>query len=135
MPPFRDPTTTPTTVFPKMDVTPGVLKVVSGPYRPLFSIRGIGSQTSPPLDIETTEISGGVNNSGAVKVWIVPVGQRPDETTIPYYTNNAGDGGAIATLPRRGTYVVVVEAANPEIQWTVDIADSTSVNLGTSPAP
>ena len=106
-----------------MEVTPGVNNGFSSPYKPLFEVRGTGSQTSPPLVFSTTKLIGAVDNNGQVTVWIVPVGQEPGATTRPYYTNGAGDGGAVATLAGPGKYVVIVKTTDPGVQWTVEIAD------------
>jgi hypothetical protein len=38
--------------------------------------------------------------------------------------NGAGDGGAGQSLPTPGQYVVVVEAVNPTVRWSVGIDDA-----------
>jgi hypothetical protein len=100
----------------------------SGPYKPLYEVRGVGSRTSPPLDFSTTCLIGGVDNDGWVNVSIAPAGRTSKDAAIHYYTNGGGDGGAAATLPGHGKYVVIVEAIKPNVHWTVDIADAASTN-------
>ena len=110
-----------------IQVTPGV-NDLGDSGEPLFELRGTGSRTSPPLTFATAALIGGVLNDGAVKVWIVPEGQRPNATTHLYYSNGAGDGGASAKLAGPGRYVVIVQAAQPGAHWTVDIAAQPTVH-------
>jgi hypothetical protein len=127
--PTRPATTTTTeSPFPTLEVRPGVNTVMSGRVKPLFEIRGTGSRTTPPLVFSTTRVIGGAVNNGWVKVTIAPAQPRPGETAIEYYTNDAGSGGAGATLPRPGAYVVIVEAINPGVQWSVDLDDQCTIS-------
>jgi hypothetical protein len=110
------------------DVQTGVNSAFSSPFIPLYEIRGMGSRTSAPLTFLTTNIGGGVENDGWVKVYISPVPFRPGDRALMIYANGAGDGGAGAKLPRPGTYVVTVEALNPGVKWLVDFDDQSSNN-------
>jgi hypothetical protein len=86
----------------------------------------MGSRTSSPLTFLTTNIGGGVENDGWVKVYISPFPFRPGDRALMIYANGAGDGGAGAKLPRPGTYVLTVEALNPGVKWLVDFDDESS---------
>jgi hypothetical protein len=64
-----------TTTLPQgVVITAGVDSIESSPFKPLYTISGTGSQTSPPFTLPTTRISGGAENDGWVKIWIVPAG-------------------------------------------------------------
>ncbi len=84
---------------------------------------GNGNGSTPPFTLSASSIGGGMGNNGTFAVfWVVPAGQRFDETKPPTASCTSGcASGGWANTVNPGKYYLVVRA---DAGWSFEISQT-----------